>query len=89
VSSTAATVTVAFPNDTVVGDNFIFAPYWPTQGNTVQLTSDLRDANAIIAVGTGAAFRPLRLMFGSLADEGTTKSRMLMLADDHILNVTT
>lgn len=89
VSSNVATVIVAFPNDTVVGDNFLFAPYTALQANTMQLTADLTQADASIAVGTGAAFRCVEIRHGSLAGEGKTNSFGLFVSDDHIFNVTT
>jgi hypothetical protein len=50
-------VTVPFDNAIAVGDDFLRAPYWildPT-AKTIQFTSNLDEANAAIAVGTGAA----------------------------------
>jgi len=57
VSSTAGTVTVPLDKAIAIGDDFLRAPYWildPT-AKTIQFTSNLDEANAAIAVGTGAA----------------------------------
>lgn len=84
VSSTAGTVTVAFDQDTAVGDNFLRAPYWPVQGTTIQLTTNLYQANAAIAVGTGAAFKPVELDLRDISDSGQTNSYVYAVAGDHV-----
>ena len=88
-SSTAGTVTVAFDYDTVVGDNFLRAPYWPLQTITLQTTTNLYQADASIAVGTGGAVRVVDLIHRDLSNEGRTKSEVLFTLNDHIFNVTT
>lgn len=96
VSSTAGTVTVAFPFDTAVGDNFLRAPFYPFQTNTLQLTTLLTQVDASIAVGTGGAARVIGHAFGSglvglrdQTEEGRTRSYVEFILDDHVLNVTT
>jgi len=84
VSSTAGTVTVAFDQDTVVGDNFLRAPYWPVQGITIQLTTLLTQADASIAVGTGAGFKTVELILKDLSGEGRTNSYVLAVPTDHV-----
>ncbi len=84
VSSTAGTVTVAFDRDTVVGDNFLRAPYWPVQGITVQLTTLLTQADASIAVGTGAGFKTVELILKDITDSGRTNSYVLAIPTDHV-----
>ncbi len=83
-SSTAATVTVAFDYDTVVGDNFLRAPYWPPQTVTMQLTTNLDGADASIAVGTGAQAKPVELILGNASNNGRTDSWVLWVPTDHI-----
>jgi hypothetical protein len=87
VSSTAGTVTVAFRYDTAVGDNFLRAPYSPMQTVTVQLTTALTQADASIAVGTGAPFRVIELILNDLAGEGKTNSFVLAMSNSHALNL--
>lgn len=84
VGATAGTVTVAFDQDTVVGDNFLRAPYWPCQGTTIQLTTNLTQADASIAVGTGAAFVPVELYLRDITDSGQTNSFVLACSGDHV-----
>ena len=86
---TTATVRVAFDNDHPVGDNFLFAPYWPLDSNAIQLTALLTDADASIAVATGAALRCIEIRHGDLSNEGRTKSYVLAISDDHVLRETT
>lgn len=83
-SVTAATVTVAFDRDTVVGDNFLRCPYSPIQGATVQLTTNLYQADASIAVGTGAQFKTVELYLRDINQEGRTNSFVLFVPTDHV-----
>lgn len=83
-SSTAATVTVAFDQDTVVGDNFLRCPYSPIQGTTIQLTTLLTQADASIAVATGAQFKTVELYLRDQTDQGRTNSFVLAVAGDHV-----
>lgn len=90
-SATAGTVTVAFDYDTVVGDNFIRAPYWPgdAASNNVQLSTPLDQADASIAVGTGIAAVVVELELRDIGGEGRTKSYVYFMSDDNRWNVTT
>ena len=83
-SSTAATVTVAFDRDTVVGDNFMRAPYWPIQTVAVQLTTNLYQADASIAVGTGAGFKVVEMDLRDQTDSGRTNSFIYIVPTDHV-----
>jgi hypothetical protein len=60
-SSTAVTVLVPFDLATVVGDTFIDAPYWRNATTTVQLTTLLTQADASIAVATGAGAKVIEM----------------------------
>lgn len=67
VSATAGTVTVPFDYGINVGDVFLRAPYWPWASSTAQLTTNLYQVDASIAVGTGCAFRCVGLELRNLA----------------------
>lgn len=82
-SATAGTVTVPFDQDTVVGDNFIRAPYWPVQSTAMQLTTNLDGADASIAVGTGGGAKCVELILGNLSNSGRTDSWTLWIPTDH------
>ena len=84
VSSTAGTVIVAFPYDTAVGDNFLRAPWNPTQTITLQLTTTLDQADASIAVGSGGAWDIVELLCGDIGSEGRTNSYVFAMFQDHI-----
>lgn len=86
VSSTAGTLTVALPNDTAVGDNFLRCPYSPMQTITVQLTTALTQADASIAVGTGAPFRVIELILNDQSGEGRTRSYVEFVSNSHALD---
>ena len=78
VSTTAGTVTVSFPVDIAVGDIFLRAPYTPLQTVTLQFTTLFTQADASIAVGTGASLRVLELI-----GKGTTDSEVRFMLNDH------
>ena len=80
-SSTAGTVIQAFPRDTVVGDTFLRAPYNFGGTATVQLSTLLTQADASIAVGTGAAFRVVDMLL-----RGRYDSFIFMQAHDHVFS---
>lgn len=82
-STTAATVTVPFDYDTVVGDNFLRAPFWHTGTTTAQLTTNLYQVDASIAVGTGAQFECIELVLNDLNDSGRTNSYVFLVSRSH------
>lgn len=86
VSGTAATVTVAFDQDTVVGDNALRCPYWfmDATAKTIQTTTNLYQADVTIAVGTGGAAKIIDMELNSTDD-----SSVLFIFDDHALRETT
>ena len=86
--ATAATVTVAFDEDTVVGDNFLIAPFWPLDDGSVvaQLTTNFTEIDASIAVGTGAELICIEIGALDLTREGTLKSYGLFVSNDHWFN---
>ena len=86
VDGTTGTVTAPFDYAIAVGDVFLRAPYWPMATATAQLTTTLDQVNAIIAVGTGAAFRTLKLIANDESNEGRTKSKAWLFFGDHFLN---
>ena len=88
-SSTAGTVLVPFDYAVAVGDVFLRVPYYPMSNTTVQLTTNLDQANAIISVGTGAPFKviELRLRDGSESPAGNVNSYVLALSNSHALNL--
>lgn len=86
VSTTAGTVIQAFPRDTAVNDNFLRAPY--NFGGTafVQLSTLLTQADASIAVGTGAAFVVIDMLLRDIGKEGRTNSFIYALCADHLFS---
>ena len=89
-SSSAITVTTAFPYDHAVGDNFLIAPFTPMMGQTVTLTTNLYQVNASVAVATNtAALRCIRLRGEQYAadkgSDGTTNSHVLLVSGNHVL----
>jgi hypothetical protein len=87
-STTTVTVTVAFPRDAVAGDTFLIVPYNPLQGVTLQLTTLLTQADASIAVGTGAAFKTVELELRDVAQEGRTNSYVYAVLSNHLFSAT-
>ncbi len=88
-STVAATVLVAFDNNTAVGDNFFRMPFWPMDAasGTVDLSTVFTEVDISTAVGTdNAALTPIEIGALDISREGTLKSYVLLVADDHFLN---
>jgi hypothetical protein len=84
-NSSGAVPGVAFPNDTVVGDTFMVAPFFPPSAQFVQLTSDFKNVNASVAVDTdNNNFVPIELFLRGVADAGRTNSKVHLVAFDHL-----
>ena len=64
-STVTGTFVVAWPRDVAAGDTFLIAPYSDLFGIKVQLTTLLAGADTSIAVGTGAALKPIELKWGT------------------------
>jgi len=79
-STVTMTFVVAWPRDVAAGDTFVVAPYNPLQGITLQLTTLLTQADASIAVGTGAAFKTIEFYW-----DGRSNSHVLAMLGDHAL----
>lgn len=86
VSGTAATVTVAFDNDTVIGDLFSWAPVCPWSLQTITLTTELDEFRQDVAVATNTAeFTCIGINPNDWL--GSNKRPFgLFLAADHLLN---
>ncbi len=89
--ATDATVKVAFDNDTVVGDNFLAAPYWflSDVAVNIQTTTNLFQADASIAGGTGGAAKIIDMELRDQGGEGRTNSYVLFIFNDHALREAT
>ncbi|MCK5610488.1 hypothetical protein KAR91_51925 [Candidatus Pacearchaeota archaeon] len=85
VSSTAGTVTVAFPLDIAVGDVFLRAPLAVISTLSVTLTTAFLQVDASAALSASAAeFKPIDHRLYDEAGDGLTDSVVLMLSDDHV-----
>ena len=87
VSATAGTVTIPFDYAIAVDDVFLRAPWWPMQTVTIQLGTNLTQADASIVVGTGAPFRVVELRLRDGTDSGRTNSFVLGVSNSHALNL--
>ena len=74
---------VAFPYDIAVGDEFIRIPYTLLQADNIQLTTLLTQADASIAVGTGAAFVPIEFVLNDIGGNGRTNSYVKAISGNH------
>jgi hypothetical protein len=88
-SSTAATVMVAFPNDTVVGDNFMRAPLCASpvgmEDQFVQLTTTLDQVDASVTIDTNNNnFRCVELILKDASDNGRFTSKAVLVPFDSI-----
>jgi hypothetical protein len=80
-SATSFVVTVPFSRAIAVGDEFLFCPFLPVFTSTIQLTSDFLEADASIAVATGANAKSIELVLN-----GATDSYVHFIARDHAYN---
>jgi hypothetical protein len=92
VSGSAITVTVALPRDTVVGDNFLFAPIHPFSASTphtLTLTTALTQARQDVAVASNTAeFICIAINANDISDNGRYTSSVLCMSRYHALNAT-
>jgi hypothetical protein len=88
-SITAAVVGVAFPYDTVVGNNFLRIPFcaapYGYESHFVQLTTLLTQIDASVAVNTtNVNFRVVELELRDFGGDGATKSNALIIANGSV-----
>lgn len=86
VSATAATVTVAFARDTVVGDLFGWAPVQQHTLQTLTLTDNLAEFRQDVAVATNTAKFLCIELYPNNWVAGAGRPYILAVARDHILN---
>lgn len=87
VNTTYFDVVVAFPLDSVVGDNYCVAPIYPTQVNTITLTTLLTQARADVAVATNTCALRCMQTKGLLragGDNGRSRSSAYFISGNHI-----
>jgi len=87
-AANAATVTVAFPYDTAVGDQFLYAGVSPLSTITAQLTTNCTEVDATVAISGDATIVVVEMVLNDIANEGTTKSYALIQFVDHLLGAT-
>lgn len=86
-NSTSCTVEVPFPRTIAVGDTFFRFPY-SLAGQTMQMTSDLTQADGTIVLGTGAPFAMVGLIAngGVVVDLINSTAVVHVVARDHAYN---
>lgn len=88
VAATTAAAEIPFPQDLASGDIFLIVPatLFPDALNTVQLTSDVSEADASAAWSADADIRTLGLEFDfSSAADARAKTYLYGVLGDHIL----
>lgn len=86
VSATAATVEIALPADTVVGDTFLRAQISPVPAAAgVRLTTNFAEIDAITGSAHADTFRVVDVDLRSVADAGTLNSFAYIVPLDHYL----
>jgi hypothetical protein len=86
VGSNDATVTVAFPRDIVVGDNFLYAPIYPTGPVLIEFGTDLTNINAAVAIAGNATVITVEMVLNDESMEGTTQSYALIQFADSLFS---
>ncbi len=85
VSSTIATVAVAFPIGSVVGDEFLHVPFSAGEVQFVQLTTNLDQVDASATVDTdNNNFRVIELEMKDASEVGVSNSSVILVAFDHL-----
>ncbi len=86
--ATDATVTVAFDQDTVVGDEFLAAPWWFLSDAAINIatTTNLYQADASTAGGTGGLATIIDMELRDIGGDGRTNSFVLFTFADHHLH---
>ena len=89
--ATDATCGVPFDNDTVVGDNFLRAPWWflDLKANDITTTTNLWQVDATATVDAGWLANVIDMELRDVAGDGRNKSFLLFSFNDHLLSVTT
>lgn len=80
-ANTSWVVLVPFPRAIAVGDTFLVCPYSPLVTTAIQLTTDLVEADATVAYGTGGNARVVELVLNGAGD-----SFVHFIARDHAYN---
>lgn len=83
--NTSETVTQPFTYALAVGDKFVRLPWSPFIVQTVQLTTLLNEANAIIATGTGGTAVVVKVTV-NFHDETAPTAKVSFTFGNHILN---
>ncbi len=88
---TDASCEIAFDQDTVLGDNFLAAPWWPLDflANDITLTTNLYQVNAAATSDAGLLANIIAMELRDISEEGRTNSHLLFVWDDHLLSRTT
>ncbi len=85
-SSTTATVTIAFPNDDVIGDRYLASNCWiaDTDSDTVTLTTNLTQVNVGTSQSASAAeLTCIEQENGTIDNEGQSNSYLHLVPTDH------
>lgn len=91
ITSTAAnvaTVTVAFPYDTAVGDQFLYANLYPGGSILAQFGTDMTTIDATAALSGDATVVTIEMILNDIAGNGTTESYALIQFADSIFGAT-
>lgn len=83
--STDASLAIALPVDTQVGDVFLHVPFSGGEDQFVQLTSDFTEVDASAAVDTNNNnFRVVELLMKDSSETGRTTSSVIITPFDHM-----
>lgn len=87
-AANAATVTVALPYDTAVGDEFLYAGISPLSTITAQLTTNCTEVDATVAISGDATIVAVEMILNDKAHNGNIASYALIQFVDHLLGAT-
>jgi hypothetical protein len=87
-STTATTVILAFPRDTVVGDQFLVAPIYPTRSIVAQTTTNNTEIDATAAIATDVEMIVIEMLLNDISGQGLTQSYAYVQFADNLFGAT-
>ena len=88
ITSTAATVTLAFPRDDAVGDQYLYAPIYPTRSIVAQLTTNCTEIDASAEISGDATLVVTEMLLNDISGNGTTASYAFIQFCDSLFGAT-
>lgn len=86
--TSSSTVVVAFPYDIAVGDQFLYAPIYPTRSIVAQMTTNSTEIDATAAIATDCEMIVVEMLLGDIGGNGLTQSYAFVQFADNLFGAT-